>query len=68
VQRPGAPEYIHNLAAYEEKLGDFLRNFCHRDAKSGWKRDKGRARHRPFTATFADGRGAAPTTACTRRW
>ncbi len=55
VQRPGAPEYIHNLAAYEEKLGDFLRNFCHRDAKSGWQRDKGVRDTGPFTATFADG-------------
>jgi hypothetical protein len=52
VQHPGAPEYIDNLAAYQEKLGEFLRNFCHRDTKSGWKRDKHVRDTGPFTATF----------------
>src|SRR6185503_7245968 len=52
VQHPGAPEYIDNLSGYQEKLGEFLRNFCHRDSKSGWKRDKGVRDTGPFTATF----------------
>ena len=28
------------LDAYEDKLAAFLRNFCHRDAASGWRSDK----------------------------
>lgn len=55
VQHPGAPEYVHNLSGYQEKLAQFLRNFCHRDAASGWKRDKGVRDTGPFTAMLDDG-------------
>ncbi len=43
------------LDQYEEKLGDFLRNFCHRDAAAGWKRDKRVRDTGPFTATLQGG-------------
>ncbi len=52
VRRPGALP----LAEYEEKLGDFLRAFCHREAAKGWKRDKGVRDTGPFTAALADGK------------
>jgi hypothetical protein len=34
------------LGEYETKLGDFLRNFCHRDADAGWVRPPQPRRHR----------------------
>lgn len=43
------------LDQYEEKLGDFLRNFCHRDEAAGWKRDKRVRDTGPFTATLQNG-------------
>ncbi|NIV76147.1 MAG: hypothetical protein GWN37_15335 [Gammaproteobacteria bacterium] len=43
------------LDEYEEKLGAFLRNFCHRDAAGGWKRDKRVRALGPYTATLQDG-------------
>ncbi len=43
------------LDRYEELLGEFLRDFCHRDAAHGWKRDKGVRDTGPFTATLEDG-------------
>jgi Cytochrome P460 len=51
VRRPAALP----LREYEEALGAFLRNFCHRDAASGWKRDKRLRDTGPFTATLANG-------------
>ncbi len=56
VRTPGSPAHLADLAGYQEKLGDFLRNFCHRDAASGWKRDKTVRDTGPFTATLADGK------------
>src|SRR4051794_23853745 len=35
VRKPGALP----LDEYEAKLGDYLRNFCHRDLSKGWKVD-----------------------------
>ncbi len=40
------------LNEYEQKLGDFLRNFCHRDTESGWKHDKRLRDTGPFTASL----------------
>ncbi|MCH9646689.1 MAG: hypothetical protein K0U98_00545 [Deltaproteobacteria bacterium] len=38
------------LDKYQEALGDFLRAFCHRNEKAGWKRDKFVRATGPFTA------------------
>jgi hypothetical protein len=43
------------LADYEAALGDFLRNFCHRDEAAGWRRDKGVRDTGPYIATLVDG-------------
>ena len=43
------------LEKYEEALGDYLRNYCHRDADAGWRRDKRVRDTGPFTATLQDG-------------
>ena len=43
------------LDEYERQLGDFLRSFCHRDAASGWQRDKRVRDTGPFTATLENG-------------
>ena len=51
VRAPGALP----LAAYEAKLGDYLRNFCHRDSEAGWVRDKRLRDTGPFTSTLVDG-------------
>ncbi len=40
------------LGEYETKLGDFLRNYCHRDPDAGWKRDKFLRDTGPYVATF----------------
>jgi hypothetical protein len=40
------------LAEYETKLGQFLRNFCHRDTAVGWVRDKRVRDTGPFTAAL----------------
>lgn len=50
VRAPGALP----LAEYEEKLGDYLRNFCHRDTDAGWVRDKRLRDTGPFTSTLVD--------------
>lgn len=51
IRRPGDLP----LEEYEEALGSFLRNFCHRDEASGWKRDKRVRDTGPFTATLQNG-------------
>ena len=51
VRKPGALP----LRAYQEALGDFLRNYCHRDTAAGWQRDKRVRDTGPFTASLADG-------------
>ncbi len=43
------------LAEYETQLGDYLRNFCHRNPASGWVRDKRLRDTGPFTATLSGG-------------
>ncbi|EWY42404.1 hypothetical protein N825_00190 [Skermanella stibiiresistens SB22] len=43
------------LDQYEAKLGDYLRNFCHRDEKAGWTRDKRVRDTGPYTASLQDG-------------
>ncbi|HVG06706.1 MAG TPA: hypothetical protein VNM67_03310 [Thermoanaerobaculia bacterium] len=43
------------LEKYEDALGSFLRNFCHRDEAAGWKRDKRVRDTGPFTATLQEG-------------
>ena len=54
------------LDVYEMKLGDYLRNFCHRDADAGWRSDKSVRDTGPFTASLVDG-GRASTSARMRR-
>lgn len=43
------------LVEYEEKLGDYLRNFCHRDTANGWVRDKDVRDTGPFVSRLAGG-------------
>ena len=43
------------LAEYQNKLGDFLRNYCHRDAGSGWVRDKNLRDTGPYTVSLKEG-------------
>lgn len=43
------------LATYEEALGRYLRNYCHRDAASGWVSDKTLRDTGPFISIFRDG-------------
>ena len=49
------------LDAYQAKLAEFLRNFCHRDEASGWTRDKRVRDTGPYLGTLKNGRpgGAA---------
>ncbi len=51
VQDPGALP----LDEYEIHLGDFLRNWCHRDLDRGWIHDKTVRDTGPYTATLQDG-------------
>src|SRR4029079_13478335 len=44
------------LDAYQAKLAEFLRNFCHRDAASGWQRDKRGRDTGPFFGTLVKGK------------
>ncbi|UEM20939.1 hypothetical protein JL100_028415 [Skermanella mucosa] len=52
VRKPGALP----LDQYETKLGDYLRNFCHRDTAAGWVRDKRVRDTGPYTASLQDGK------------
>jgi cytochrome c len=45
-----------SLDAYQAKLEQFLRNFCHRDEASGWKRDKHVRDTGPYIGTLKDGK------------
>ena len=58
VRAPGAPGVRDDLAGYETALGEYLRNFCHRDPVGGWRRDKGVRDTGPFTATLQGGQWA----------
>lgn len=51
VRRPRALP----LYEYQAKLGDYLRNFCHRRTDAGWKPDKFIRDTGPFTAEFEKG-------------
>ena len=44
------------LGEYEEKLAEYFRNFCHRDAAAGWVRDKYVRDTGPSTAQLVEGR------------
>lgn len=44
------------LDTYQAKLAQFLRNFCHRDEASGWKRDKHVRDTGPYVGTLKDGK------------
>ena len=44
------------LDAYQAKLAQFLRNYCHRDEASGWKRDKHVRDTGPYIGTLKDGK------------
>jgi hypothetical protein len=44
------------LDAYQAKLADFLRNYCHRDEASGWQRDKRVRDTGPFFGTLVTGK------------
>ena len=44
------------LDAYQAKLAQFLRNFCHRDEASGWARDKRVRDTGPFIGTLNNGK------------
>ena len=41
---------------YQAKLAQFLRNYCHRDEASGWKRDKHVRDTGPFIGTLKNGK------------
>src|SRR5262245_1315293 len=43
------------LAEYETKVGEYLRNFCHRDLSKGWEVDKYLRNTGPFTAQYRNG-------------
>ena len=43
------------LNEYQGKLADYLRNFCHRDEKAGWKVDKHVRDTGPWIGTYANG-------------
>jgi hypothetical protein len=40
---------------YQARLGDYLRNFCHRNPAAGWKADKRVRDTGSYTATLQDG-------------
>jgi hypothetical protein len=44
------------LDAYQQKLGSYLRAFCHRNPAAGWKVDKAIRDTGPFTASLKDGK------------
>lgn len=52
VRKPGALP----LNEYEAKLGDYLRNFCHRRLDAGWKVDKRVRDTGPYVGTYANGK------------
>jgi len=43
------------IAQYEEKLGQYLRHFCHRNPAAGWRSDKMLRDTGPYIATLSDG-------------
>jgi len=45
-----------SLDLYERQLGDYLRNFCHRNPAAGWLSDKALRDTGPYVATLADGK------------
>lgn len=51
VRKPSAL----SLGEYEETLGKYLRNYCHRDGDAGWVRDKSVRDTGPFISLFQDG-------------
>src|SRR5271166_4406078 len=51
VRRPSA----FALNEYEAKLGDYLRSFCYRDEKRGWKLDKRVRDTGPWIGTYLNG-------------
>jgi hypothetical protein len=51
VRKPGAL----SLDRYEERLGQYLRNFCYRDTDGGWRSDKRMRATGPFTTLERDG-------------
>lgn len=52
IRRPSAL----SLDIYQQKLGVYLRAFCHRNPASGWKVDKTIRDTGPFTASLKDGK------------
>ena len=44
------------LGEYERKLSEFLQGWCHRNEKSGWRRDRRVRPTGPYTADLVDGR------------
>ena len=52
VRKPSALPFNE----YQSKLADYLRNFCHRDEKAGWKVDKRVRDTGPWIGTYANGR------------
>jgi hypothetical protein len=44
------------LEAYQAKLAQFLRNYCHRDEESGWARDKRVRDTGPYIGTLDGGK------------
>ena len=45
-----------SLDEYEAKLGEYLRNFCHRDLSKGWKVDKRLRNTGPFIGPYQNGK------------
>jgi mono/diheme cytochrome c family protein len=52
VRRPSALP----LDQYEVKLGDYLRNYCHRDPAAGWVADKRIRDTGPYVASYQNGK------------
>ena len=52
IRRPDA----RPLAEYEARLGEFLRNYCHRRESAGWRPDKTIRDTGPFVSSVANGR------------
>jgi hypothetical protein len=52
IRQPSAT----SLDLYQAKLGDYLRNFCHRNPAAGWRSDKALRDTGPYVVTLADGK------------
>jgi hypothetical protein len=49
------------LAEYEAKLGEYLRNYCHRNVAAGWRSDKRVRDTGPYIASLNEGQWTGHT-------